>query len=78
MSAYYQNKYNMPGVKVIKNPSLRSSGFVFTKYSPLTPFFRQFGIKSFNNGLYQKLISKWFGKTVPAFRPNEKIGLSYR
>ena len=76
ISAYYKENFNLPGIQVIKDPSVRSSGLIFTKFSPISRIFHEFGIKCFDNGLYGRLIMKWFGKNLHSPEPNNKTVLS--
>ena len=76
MSSYYQTHYNLPGLKVITEPLVRTSGLIFTKNSPLAPMFQKFGLQCINNGLRDRLIVKWFGKKLPNIPRKEKTVLS--
>ena len=65
MEYFYKENRNVPGFKVIKDNSIRSMGFIFTKYSPLTPLFLQYGLQNINSGVYDKIASSWLGNGIP-------------
>ena len=70
ISAYYKPKFgrrgkDLPQLKVIKENLQRDHGMIFPKHSPLAPLFFEYGLKIFDNGVYQKLVFKWFGDGIP-------------
>ena len=62
---FYKLNYNVPGFKIIKEKTIRNLGFIFPKYSPLTPFFFQYGLYSFDSGVYDKIAFQWIGHGIP-------------
>ena len=63
---FYKHNYNVPGFKIIKDKTIRNLGFIFPKYSPLTPLFFQYGLYSFGSGAYDKSAFHWIGHGIPA------------
>ena len=74
---HYRQNVNLPAVKRIREPKNSYLGLLFPKNSAIAPNFKLFGAKALQNGLMQRISTKWFGDTIPELKQDNATSLTF-
>ena len=76
-SFYNQHSQDLPQIFIFdRERTRRPLSLIFTKNSPLTPFFKKAAQKSLQSGLRDALINEWFGPKIKQMAHSESYALS--